>query len=59
MILKRNSGQSARWDHKNNQWWIGESQEYQWCTTDKEKPVSPWLLFDDALIWIKDYDEKH
>jgi len=30
--------------------------EYQW-TDMKDKPVSDWMNFDNALKWIKEHDE--
>jgi hypothetical protein len=30
--------------------------EYQW-TDMTNKPVSDWMNFDNALIWIKEHDE--
>ena len=31
-------------------------EEYQWTTID-DVPVSDWMDFDNALIWIKEHDE--
>ena len=56
MILIKKDSQSARWDKVNNKWDIG-TVEYQW-TDMKNKSVSPWLNFDNALIWIQEYDRK-
>ena len=56
MQLSKQSNPSAHWDHENNKWHIGESCNYQW-TDMKNRPVSDWMNLDDALIWIKQYDE--
>jgi len=55
MILKKRNAQTARWDHDNNKWLVG-TIEYQWVN-EKSKEYSPWMNFDDALIWIKEHDE--
>ena len=55
MILKKRNTQSARWDHDNNKWNVG-TEEYQWLN-EETKECSSWMNFDDALIWIKEYDE--
>lgn len=55
MILKKRNTQTARWDKENNKWLVG-TMEYQW-TDMKNKPVSDWMNFDNALIWIKEHDE--
>ena len=57
MILNKQSNVSARWDHDNNKWWIGNVDTYQWVTVDN-KSVSDWMDFDTALIWIKKHDER-
>jgi hypothetical protein len=54
MILNKRNIQSARWDHSNNKWLVG-TEEYQWVDM-KNKPISVWMSFDDALVWIKEYD---
>jgi hypothetical protein len=56
MILKKRNTQTARWDHENNKWLVG-TLEYRWLDM-KNKPISAWMSFDDALIWIKEYDSK-
>ena len=55
MILRKQNAQTARWDKVNNKWIVGTKQ-YQW-TDMKNKPVSPWTDLDNALQWIKEYDE--
>ena len=55
MQLKKRNTQTARWDHENNRWQVG-TMEYRW-TDMKNKPVSDWMNFDNALIWIKEHDE--
>jgi hypothetical protein len=56
MILNKRNSQTARWDHDNNKWSVG-TREYQWYhETTKEE--SPWMNFDDALVWIKERDQK-
>lgn len=57
MILKKQSNPSARWDHSANSWWIGTSDEYQWVH-EKTKEHSPWMNLDEALVWIKERDQK-
>ena len=54
MILTKQNSQSARWDKVNNKWNLG-TVEYQW-TDMKNKPISDWMPFDNALVWIIDYD---
>jgi hypothetical protein len=54
MILNKRNIQSARWDHDNNKWLIG-TEEYQWVDM-KNKPISNWMNFDSALVWIQEYD---
>ena len=54
MILNKRNAQTARWDHSNNKWLVG-TEEYQWVDM-KNKPISAWTNFDDALIWIQEYD---
>jgi hypothetical protein len=54
MILKKQNSQSARWDKENNKWILGTT-EYQWNDM-KNKSVSPWLNFDNSLVWIQEYD---
>ena len=54
MILNKRNAQTARWDHSNNKWLVG-TEEYQWVDM-KNKPISAWMNFDDALIWIQEYD---
>jgi len=54
MILNKRNAQTARWDHSNNKWSVG-TEEYQWVDM-KNKPISVWMSFDDALVWIKEYD---
>ena len=54
MILNKRNAQTARWDHSNNKWLVG-TEEYQWVDM-KNKPISAWMNFDDALVWIKEYD---
>ena len=54
MILNKRNAQTARWDHDNNKWVVG-TVEYQWVDM-KNKPVSPWMSLDDALVWIQEYD---
>ena len=54
MILNKRNAQTARWDHINNKWVVG-TVEYQW-TDMKNKPVSPWMSLDSALVWIQEYD---
>jgi hypothetical protein len=56
MQLRKQSNPSAKWDNENNKWCIGESRIYQW-TDMKNRPVSDWMNLDDALIWIKEYNE--
>jgi len=56
MILKKRNSQTARWDHENNKWLVGTMQ-YQWVDM-KNKPTSAWMSFDDALVWIQEYDSK-
>jgi hypothetical protein len=56
MILKKQSNPSAKWIAETSRWWIGESHEYQWIDS-KNKPVSPWMDLNNALKWIKEYDE--
>ena len=59
MILKTQHITSAKWDNEKNSWWIGKTSQYQWCTTIKEQPVSPWLnTIDEVLNWIIEYDRK-
>ena len=55
MILKKRNSQTARWDKENDKWLVG-TMEYQW-TNMKNKPVSDWMNFDNALKWIKEHDE--
>ena len=55
MILRKQSTPSAKWDHTNNKWSIGEARSFQW-TDMKNRPVSDWMNLEDALIWIKEYD---
>ena len=54
MILKKRNSQSARWDKDNNKWLVG-TMEYQWLN-ERTKEQSPWMAFDDALLWIKEHD---
>ena len=56
MILKKRNAQTARWDHDNNKWLVG-TEEYQWFH-EKTKEHSPWMNLDDALVWIKERDQK-
>ena len=56
MNLTKQSYASARWNHEANQWWVGESITYQW-TDSRNRPVSGWMNFDNALLWIKEHDE--
>ena len=56
MILKKRNSQTARWDHENNKWLVG-AMVYQWLDM-KNKPISDWMSFDDALVWIQEYDSK-
>jgi hypothetical protein len=56
MILKKRNSQTARWDKVNNKWLVG-TMVYQWVDM-KNKPISAWMSFDDALIWIIEYDSK-
>ena len=56
MILNKRNAQTARWDHSNNKWSVG-TREYQWYhETTKEE--SPWMNLDNALVWIKERDQK-
>jgi hypothetical protein len=55
MVLNKRNTQTARWDHDNNKWLVG-TKEYQWVN-EKSKEESPWMNFDNALIWIKEHDE--
>jgi hypothetical protein len=56
MILNKRNTQTARWDHDNNKWSVG-TREYQWYhETTKEE--SPWMNLDNALVWIKERDQK-
>ena len=55
MILKKRNTQTARWDKVNNKWLVG-TMEYQWMN-ENSKEESPWMNFDNALIWIKERDE--
>lgn len=55
MVLNKRNTQTARWDHDNNKWLVG-TMEYQWVN-EKSKEESPWMNFDNALIWIKEHDE--
>jgi hypothetical protein len=57
MNLTKQSHLSAHWDVLRQNWWIGDSITYQW-TDSKNKPVSNWMTFDNALIWIKKHDEE-
>jgi hypothetical protein len=57
MILKKQSNPSARWNESANSWSIGTADEYQWYH-EKTKTSSPWMTFDEALIWIKEYDNQ-
>lgn len=57
MQLKKQSNPSARWDQEKNSWSIGTSDEYQWFH-EKTKEHSSWMDLDDALLWIKEHDEK-
>jgi hypothetical protein len=57
MILNKRNAQTARWDHSNNKWSVG-TVEYQWVDM-KNKPISVWMSFDDALVWIKEYDNRN
>jgi hypothetical protein len=57
MQLKKQSNPTAKWNHETNKWWIGTSEEYQW-TNDKTKEYSPWMNLDDALVWIRERDQK-
>ena len=54
MVLKKRNSQYARWDHDNNKWIVGNI-EYQWYH-EATKEESPWMSFDNALIWIQEYD---
>lgn len=54
MVLKKRNSQYARWDHENNKWIVG-NMEYQWVDM-KNTPISAWMNFDNALIWIQEYD---
>ena len=56
MILKKRNSQSARWDHDNNKWLVGK-EEYQWYH-ERTKEASLWMNLDDALVWIKERDQK-
>mgnify|MGYP003672783293 CR=1 FL=1 len=56
MILKKRNTQTARWDKVNNKWLVG-TEEYQWIN-EESKEESPWMNFDNALIWIKEHDER-
>ena len=55
MVLNKRNAQTARWDHSNNTWLVGKV-EYQWVNI-KNKPISVWMSFDDALVWIQEYDK--
>ena len=55
MILKKQSNPSAHWDFSANAWSIGTSVEYQWFN-ERTKEHSPWMTFDDALLWIQEHD---
>jgi hypothetical protein len=54
MILRKRNSQTARWDKENNKWLVG-TMVYQWMDM-KNKPISAWMNFDDALVWIQEYD---
>jgi len=56
MILRKRNSQTARWDQENNKWLVG-TMVYQWLDM-KNKPISNWMSFDDALIWIQEYDNE-
>jgi hypothetical protein len=56
MILNKRNAQTARWDHDNNKWSVG-TREYQWYH-EITKEESPWMNLDDALVWIKERDQK-
>jgi hypothetical protein len=58
MILKKRSVPSAKWDHENNTWSIGQLVEFCW-TDMQNKEISPWIKFSDALQWIIRYDQDH
>lgn len=57
MVLNKRNAQTARWDHSNNKWAVG-TVEYQWVDM-KNKPISAWMNFDDALVWIQEYDNRN
>ena len=56
MVLNKRNIPTARWDHDNNKWCLDNVYTYQWTTID-DVPVSDWMDFDNALIWIKEHDE--
>jgi hypothetical protein len=56
MILNKRNAQTARWDHDNNKWSVG-TREYQWFD-ENTKEESPWMNLDNALVWIKERDQK-
>jgi hypothetical protein len=48
---------SARWNPAQGSWDIGERIKYRWTDT-KGNPTSDWYHeLNDALGWIKAYDE--